>query len=547
MIGAGLFSSRQFMQSGAAAVARRWQDKAREIASPQDDGAVGDGVAVDTAPVQNAITQLLAVRLPAAVGYKITGLSIPAGARLSAERRQSPINVSGTGGVAIAGDNAALSDLYVNAPGSAQAVYASASASDVTLSGLDLFSDATAAPNGHGVQVNQANCHRWRFVNGRINVYDYGWLVNSTAGGSKNHILANTHITTQVGDAIEFNTPGAAFENVVINGVITEVTAGAGTAQGFGKGFAHVDGVVISGSIAARSYLAAVHVEDGSRNVTIGPLVAKKCQDNGVEVLISGAGGNAANAKAVTVSGCHFEADAIIAGKAGVRIVNDGNGTVYGSTVIGTLARNFESAFWLGGDGSHNVDGAIADSCTYALRCETGAAVHTRITGNMHVVGPAATALLYVSTATGAMVRAGKFICQNKPTNIILKAAPGTTRPGCSVDGFAWPQTQVLTAGATTWVNICPAAATNRIQGQLNLLGRDITVAIANNVWYAAYITWDGAALTIRDPAFENNGALALQAAPALRVNGGFLQVGLFCASAINTRLDVDFEGKYMA
>jgi hypothetical protein len=146
------------------------------------------------------------------------------------------------------------------------------------------------------------------------------------------------------------------------------------------------------------------------------------------------------------------------------------------------------------------------------------------------------------------MVRAGSFVCDTKPTNIILKAAPGTTRPGGSVDGFAWPQTQLLTAGSTTWVNLFPAAANSIIKGRLVIQAVN-NAGVSDNTYFCADFTWDGTELTLSTAAKQDNGALASTGADAygaLQVSGGQLQYGWFCASAITIRADVQFDGNYM-
>lgn len=61
-----------FQQAGAGAVVRNAQDKMREWVTPEDFGAVGDGVADDTVPVQNAINVGRVVRFRPGATYRIT-------------------------------------------------------------------------------------------------------------------------------------------------------------------------------------------------------------------------------------------------------------------------------------------------------------------------------------------------------------------------------------------------------------------------------------------------------------------------------------------
>jgi hypothetical protein len=535
-----------FIQSGGHAVGRTTQAKAREVFTPQDAGAVGDNSTTDTTAVQNALTDYGAVHLPATTGYKVGTLSVAASSHVSGEGRGSPLNFVGTAGLQVAGSNVTLRNLRFSGPGSTQLIAATASASDVTLDSIDLSSDITASPNGIGVQVNQSSSHRWRLIGSTLNVYGFGYLQNDGAGGSVGHVVSGNYITTQTGDCVEINTPTTAAQDVVISGNVLKVAAGSGTAEGFGVGLAHVNGAAVLGNVIERAWVSSLHVEDGSKNVSFIGNVSKSCQSHGLTVNAGGTGGNQAQAKAVIAIGNQLEADSIGAGLAGIYIIYDGSGTVYGSSIVGNVVRNFESGLWLGGNATHHASGNTIDSCTYAIRCETGDSVYTRITGSNIVLGTA-TALLYASGATGVMVQAGSFICDTKPTNIILKDA--ANRPGCSVAGFSWPQTQLLSAGSTTWTNLFPASSTCVIRGRLTVQAHNNAAAVADNTYFCADITWDGTTLTLIGAAKQDNGALAStgsDAYGALRVSGGQLQYGWFCASAITIRADVNFDGLYM-
>lgn len=82
-----------FIQAGVGAVIRAIQDKLREQVSLKDFGAVGDGVADDTIPVQNWLNHIY---LNAAKGYAPPGTYLTSGASLTwnASKR---VNITGAG------------------------------------------------------------------------------------------------------------------------------------------------------------------------------------------------------------------------------------------------------------------------------------------------------------------------------------------------------------------------------------------------------------------------------------------------------------------
>ena len=111
--------------------------------------------------------------------------------------------------------------------------------------------------------------------------------------------------------------------------------------------------------------------------------------------------------------------------------------------------------------------------------------------------------------------------------------------------GFAWSQDQLLSAGADTYAVIAPAGSSHRISGKISFYCKR-TGSVNDNALYIADLIWDGTTLTASNIISEANGALALATTP-LRVNSGNIEFGLFDASAITARIDVNFDGVYLA
>lgn len=104
-------SSTLFKQSGTGAVSRTIQAKLREIVSPEDFGAVGDGTTVDTTAMQSALTAAAGktLRFQAGATYKLTDeLTLPAGG-IDIEGQGATLDFSTMAAGASLGDKVGLS------------------------------------------------------------------------------------------------------------------------------------------------------------------------------------------------------------------------------------------------------------------------------------------------------------------------------------------------------------------------------------------------------------------------------------------------------
>ncbi len=147
-----------FLQTGTGAVRRTWQNKARDWVSVKDFGAVGDGVADDTAAIQAAVTASRAVEMPAG-SYLISGvITLPANTTLRGATAMSTTMLR-------AGSNLSFFQLGTNC----------------TLENFRFNrSGATTALSGHLVNTTGASGSRLRNI---FADYSYnGIYITSTAG-----------------------------------------------------------------------------------------------------------------------------------------------------------------------------------------------------------------------------------------------------------------------------------------------------------------------------------------------------------------------------
>lgn len=504
-----------------------------------DFGATGDAVANDTTAVQGVFTALYG-ELTKATGYLVSALTAAANAVIRGVGRSSPVKFSSTGGLQITGSYAQLENIRIDGQGTTQAIYAGAGASNVSLRGVDLTTNNAATTAHIGIQNNSTGTDDWSLIGNRFRSNGYAFLLNDGTGGIAGLITIGNYIDSRTADAFAINTPTTKFQDgAIVGNVLRSQNVGSDANSGFAFSLAQVDGVVYVGNVIKESRQQAIHIEDGSENVTVTGNVAKTCRESGIRILVGGAGNNEANARPVSVVGNQLEASAATVGEAGIYVVSDPDGTLQSCPIIGNVVRGFETGLWLGGDGQHCAYGNTVHNSTYAMRVDTGGGTRTVVEGTNFV--KSCTNLLYASGATAHMISVGKFVCEDKPTNLISRTS--TTRPGVDFKGFSWPQSNTLTAGVNTYVVLFPSTST-RFAGKITLRARNVAGA-ADNIWYSADVSYDGTTLTITNPISEYNGGLTMTS-PALRINAGNLEAGFFHASAITIRIDLNFDGIYM-
>lgn len=204
-----------FIQSGAGAVTRTSQDKMRDFVSVKDFGAVGDGVADDTAAIQAALNAHLNVFAPGG-SYKTTSLLAP--------RTGQTFWGAGMGATTITGTSSALIDWEPVA-----LTTGNITISDMTLAGTAAVSSAIKFKNLSLVRVFRVEISG--LTNGASKpIYFLGVL---------GYRIADCYIHTCGGDFIYLDTSGLSPSNnghvshnqfnADIAGVNSFVTATPGT------------------------------------------------------------------------------------------------------------------------------------------------------------------------------------------------------------------------------------------------------------------------------------------------------------------------------
>jgi hypothetical protein len=249
-----------FTPPGAGAVARTFESKLRDMVSVKDFGAVGDGVADDTAKIQAAIDAVSAagggvLYVPEGT-YAVSPLSMKTGVRLvGASSASTTLQFPAGNATArcvsiIAHNDVTIESLTLdvnNAPGPPQAVPTGPTAISIGAS------SGSAGSN----RIKIKDC---RFINGVIRPY----IDNQVEAVSRNlviegchfighsNLIPNTPPNSQLAQGIRMLPIAAGcggwhfinnkFEKL---NIALQVRKGSGT-----PGFDHVDSVVVSGNVA---------------------------------------------------------------------------------------------------------------------------------------------------------------------------------------------------------------------------------------------------------------------------------------------------------
>lgn len=280
-----------FLQAGTGAVATTVQAKLRETVSVLDFGAVGDGVADDTAAVQAAVSSGAAiVVVPASKNVKVVSeITVPASVNLTVNGE-----ISGAGRLTFAGSTY-LSGTGKITCGNIWSVRLSAG--DCVVDGLFIGKAST-----HGILIlPTAQVDSLRITNNRIKGSQYGVLRNpNSTFACFDVLISNNTIEDVTGDGIEWNVAPYDRRIAISNNIVKNVNGGIAN-SGIGIGVA---GSAYTNTNDLANYVQNVSITDnqitGARQGIHTEAVAKcKISGNTISDITSSYGSSSIVVRAI--------------------------------------------------------------------------------------------------------------------------------------------------------------------------------------------------------------------------------------------------------
>lgn len=557
-----------FLQSGTGAVATTVQTKLRESVSVKDFGAVGDGVADDTAAIQAAITAASGKTLYVPYGtYKVTGDTLFAAASVS-----------------IVGDPGAIFKL-ASSLNSDYIINLTSAGDDFTFDGItfDINQPTADAWTNIAVQITAASRVRFtgcKFINsassafGAVNngyaiyllgAYDtvrvescyfervrYGIITEPSSAGS-DVLVVNSEFFEVAGDGVEINVPTGSCSNITVDACTFRSLGSNNVGRGFGVGASGGVGTTLSNiKVIDSSFYSCdnqgIHIEDGCKSV--------KLMGN----YISACGTAAATSFG---SGIY-----IAAGAASTRAISDV--TVDGNTVIGASGSDYgifaAGTYAVSGLNiiNNTVDGVGSGLGIVVNSVNSQASLINNKVKNSNGVGIRYNALSGLITgnfcwddqAVKTQTYGIELQVDARETVIRDNNLTGNINKGFLLSSLTFPK-QInsdsirltgISAGAGVY-----SAWTDVIYLGLAASGTVYVNAISGSDRTAGLFTisWDGTTLTGTKLNIQSVGNIALSGtfANALRVTSNWLQTEIFNAGGAlsNITLEVSFDGSILA
>ncbi|MBO6278772.1 MAG: hypothetical protein J6N20_15350 [Pseudomonas sp.] len=512
-----------FIQVGAGAVVRIFQDKMRDLVSPKDFGAIGDGVADDRTSVNLSNAIGLDVQAPSGT-YKLTNTITYGSATYHsgwAAKYNSSANFSfrlGSGTEIVGGSFSATGgvgfDFLPGATGS-------------TL--RDLKISNTSSANATAVNMNTGAYKDINIQNARIEAYGYGVLTN--AGATVDGLIIGGSFIDSLADPIELNAPGVSHRNAVIYGsVLRAKRTSTDRGAGFAVGIAAAKNVSVWCLAIPESRFEAVHVEDQVDTISVGGVVAENCKGDFLRVATDGIEGRTGG-KGFPVVGNNAKSYSAGLGNCGAYLVFNVNGSSQGMGLIANHFYGFDKGLSTG-RADVITSANVLDTCGVAAISSDGG-------GFVYGINLALNTPTLAKSSEGTLI--GPIYSTTVPTTILDTSAHVAGLIGTVLEGFAYRgKTDTLPSATTTPIDLflLPRVMCGRLI---------VRVRFGNAFIYgSADVLWDGTALTVTRAIKHQAGALAWSGTTFTAVGGQLrMQLQNSGAGALNVVTDVKFNGEY--
>lgn len=412
---------------------------------------------------------------------------------------------------------------------------------DVELDGSTIvYANATISHDAYGVRVpSGASINYWQMIEIELHHMLFGIIQTNSATTSLNDIsVTNSWFYLNAADDLSFNAPSGNGSNYIIANNIMENNLGylfnrPALAIGYaGPGL----GLVITGNIIKGPYVFnGIHVEEGTGEFVIS--------DN---VLIVQGAGITVQWNNITYASGRTPYHGVIANNV---VHSSGNDIATSTTgIVVIYDRYFDAGFPEGFEISiddNMVSGPFQQGIVMATRpwhgnslkdnSVDGAATCFFLAGGSYLLDNnfAANCTIGIS-GTNVKARSQAFFNNSVPYAVSKELSIESSV-------FEFPPI-TITGGVTTYTNVLPANTSTLFSMSATAFASAQALSTDNSLIQWTQLVFDGTTL------FEGT-KMSLQAgalATAVRVSGGWLQVGVFCAtSRSNVSLEINFRGQY--